>query len=178
MNLDPNPYAPPRSAILAPEGGPADFRNREYAGFWLRVAASVIDGALTFLMTAPALIFFYGTAYFTGDNTDFAMGPADFVISYVFPAVATIIFWLVSQATPGKMAVSASVVDAKTGKTISAGQAVRRYLGYFLSLLPFGLGFLWAAFDRRHQAWHDKLAGTVVITSKRRRTLSVRFSDG
>lgn len=178
MNPDPNPYAPPQSVILAPEGGPADFRNREYAGFWLRVAAFVIDGVLTFLVTAPALIYFYGTAYFTGDSPELIMGPADFVISYVFPAVATIVFWLVSQATVGKMVMSASVVDAKTGKTISVWQAVRRYLGYFLSVLPFGLGFLWAAFDRRHQTWHDKLAGTVVITSKPRRTLPVRFSEG
>jgi uncharacterized RDD family membrane protein YckC len=30
-------------------------------------------------------------------------------------------------------------------------------------MLPLGLGFLWIAFDKRKQAWHDKLAGTVVI---------------
>jgi uncharacterized RDD family membrane protein YckC len=25
------------------------------------------------------------------------------------------------------------------------------------------LGFIWIAFDKRKQGWHDKLAGTVVI---------------
>jgi uncharacterized RDD family membrane protein YckC len=38
-----------------------------------------------------------------------------------------------------------------------------RALSCFLSLLPLGLGFLWIAFDRDRQAWHDKVAGTVVI---------------
>jgi uncharacterized RDD family membrane protein YckC len=40
---------------------------------------------------------------------------------------------------------------------------VIRLLCYFVSALPFYLGFLWAAFDRRKQGWHDKIAGTVVI---------------
>ena len=38
-----------------------------------------------------------------------------------------------------------------------------RLLCYLVSALPFYLGFLWAAFDRRKQGWHDKIAGTVVI---------------
>jgi uncharacterized RDD family membrane protein YckC len=40
---------------------------------------------------------------------------------------------------------------------------VIRLLCYFVSALPFCLGFLWAAFDRRKRGWHDKIAGTVVI---------------
>ena len=27
----------------------------------------------------------------------------------------------------------------------------------------FNLGFIWIAFDKRKQGWHDKIAGTVVI---------------
>lgn len=36
-------------------------------------------------------------------------------------------------------------------------------LGCFLSLLIAGLGFIWIAVDREHQAWHDKIAGTWVV---------------
>lgn len=38
-----------------------------------------------------------------------------------------------------------------------------RTLGYLVCSVPVGLGFLWAARDPRHQGWHDKLAGTIVV---------------
>jgi uncharacterized RDD family membrane protein YckC len=84
----------------------------------------------------------------------------------VLPAVAIVLFWLYRQATPGKMAVSARVVDAKTGGPLGVGQSIVRYLGYFVSTIPFCLGLLWVAFDARKQGWHDKLAGTVVIRKR------------
>ncbi len=46
---------------------------------------------------------------------------------------------------------------------LSNGQAIGRYLAYYVSSIPLGLGLLWVAFDRRKQGWHDKLAGTFVI---------------
>jgi uncharacterized RDD family membrane protein YckC len=85
------------------------------------------------------------------------------LISWVLPAVLVIWFWRARQATPGKMVFSARIVDATTGAPPSFGQSVGRYLGYFVSTIPFGLGLLWVAFDPRKQGWHDKLAGTVVV---------------
>jgi uncharacterized RDD family membrane protein YckC len=41
--------------------------------------------------------------------------------------------------------------------------AIVRALGCFLSLAIAGLGFIWIAFDGAKQAWHDKIAGTVVV---------------
>jgi hypothetical protein len=38
------------------------------------------------------------------------------------------------------------------------------YLG---CLIPLGLGFIWVAFDRRKQGWHDKAANTVVIRARK-----------
>ncbi|WP_434057075.1 RDD family protein, partial [Candidatus Pseudothioglobus singularis] len=72
-------------------------------------------------------------------------------------------FWIKFQATPGKMATQLRLVDEKTGLSISTGQAVGRYFATILSMVIFGLGYLWIVFDRRNQSWHDKLAGTVVI---------------
>lgn len=134
----------------------------EYVGFWPRVAASIIDSIVQFMITAPLLVAIYGWGYLVY-NDSFIAGPTDFLISWVFPFVAIVLFWLHKQATPGKMAVSARVVDARTGNTISTGQAIGRYLGYFVSLLPMGPGFLWIALDPGKQGWHDKLAGTVVV---------------
>jgi uncharacterized RDD family membrane protein YckC len=55
------------------------------------------------------------------------------------------------------------VVDAANGSRPSTGRLVLRLACYLLSALPLYLGFVWIAFDRRKQGWHDKIAGTVVI---------------
>lgn len=121
----------------------------------------------------------YGRAYYSGGASGgFVAGIPDFVISWVLPPVAVIVFWLTTQATPGKMLVSLRVVDAKTSATLSRGQALGHYLAYYVSAIPVCLGFFWVAFDRRKQGWHDKLAGTVVIRSRRRVTTSPVTFEG
>jgi len=137
----------------------------KYAGFWIRTGAAIIDTLLILVVSVPLLVALYGWAYF--DSTSIVAGPADFMITWVLPAVAVIAFWIVKQATPGKMAVSTRIVDAETGRPASAGQLIGRYFAYFAACIPFGLGILWVAFDRRKQGWHDKLAGTVVVRQAR-----------
>ena len=138
----------------------------EYAGFWVRVGATIIDTLLIMAVLVPLLVAIYGWAYFEAANTGLFAGPADFLLSWVAPAVAVVAFWIYKQATPGKMALSIRIVDATTGSPPSTGQCVGRYFAYFVSIFPLGLGLLWVAFDKRKQGWHDKLAGTVVIRSK------------
>lgn len=145
----------------------------EYAGFWSRTGAALIDGILLLLITMPILISIYGWEYLEAE--DLVMGPADFLISWVLPALATVLFWLYKNATPGKMAIKAQVVDAQTGHSINVGQAMLRYLGYFLAILPLGLGIFWVAFDSRKQGWHDKIAGTVVVKRTNTGPEPVRF---
>ncbi|MCE8023276.1 MULTISPECIES: RDD family protein [Halomonadaceae] len=135
----------------------------EYAGFWVRTGATIIDAILLMMVTFPVLISIYGWGYFDPNLYGFVAGPADFLISWVLPAIGIVLFWVYKQATPGKMAVSVKVVDARTGNSPSVGQAMGRYLAYILSSLPLGLGFLWVAFDGKKQGWHDKLAGTLVV---------------
>ena len=137
----------------------------EYVGFWARVVASIIDTILFGMIIIPILIAVYGETYLT--DAAFIKGPADFLLSWVFPAFAVVVFWTYRQATPGKMAISARIVDAETGGKPSTGQLIGRYFGYFVSTVPLGLGLLWVAFDGRKQGWHDKLAGTVVVRPKK-----------
>jgi uncharacterized RDD family membrane protein YckC len=139
----------------------------EYVGFWARVGASIIDTIAIMLVVSPLLVAIYGKGYFNGMQGSIVAGPADFFISWVLPAVAVIAFWLYKQATPGKMVISARVVDAATGNPLSTGQAIGRYFGYFVSAVPFGLGLIWVAFDSKKQGWHDKMAGSVVVRSKK-----------
>lgn len=149
--------------------------NVEYAGFWVRLWATLIDTFIICLFTWPLLILIYGWSYLTEPN--FVHGPIDFLLSWVLPTVAIILFWIAKQATPGKMAIAAEIVDARTGNKPTSGQLVGRYFGYFASTIPFGLGFLWVAFDPRKQGWHDKMAGTVVIRKKGGVTQPVQFED-
>ena len=135
----------------------------KYAGFWIRTGAAIIDTLLIMLVTLPLLVAIYGWAYFDAEQTGIVAGPADFVISWVLPAVAVIAFWIVKQATPGKMAVSTKIVDAESGNAASTGQLIGRYFAYFAATIPLGLGILWVAFDKKKQGWHDKLAGTGVV---------------
>jgi uncharacterized RDD family membrane protein YckC len=73
------------------------------------------------------------------------------------------------------MAIAARIVDAKTGGKPTSGQWLIRYVGYFVSSIPFGLGLFWVAFDARKQGWHDKMAGTVVVRKKSGSTRPVEF---
>lgn len=148
----------------------------EYVGFWPRVGATLIDSILLGVIIWPVLTAFYGDSYWSND-APLVQGPMDFFVSWLFPAVAVILFWSLRQATPGKMAVSARIVDARTGNSPSTGQYIGRYLAYYLAALPLGLGFLWVAFDQRKQGWHDKLAGTVVVRRKDRTPKPVSFEE-
>lgn len=147
--------------------------NYEYAGFWVRTGAAIIDSLLIMVITFPLLISIYGWKYFGSEKV--ISGPADFLISWVLPAVAVIWFWTQKQATPGKMALSLRVLDADSGEALSIGQSIGRYLAYFVSMLPLALGLLWVGFDSRKQGWHDKLARSVVVRAKNRGLESVSF---
>ncbi len=129
-----------------------------YLGSWPQLGASLIDSLLIFLVTGPLLFMAYGEAYWS--NEDMIQGPADFLLSWIFPALAVVLFWIKTQSTPGKKMMSAIIVDARTGNKPSTSQFIWRY---FVAAIPFFVRFLWILFDKRKQGWHDKLAGTVVI---------------
>jgi len=141
----------------------SDYEEVKYAGFWLRTLAAIADtiwlgiviGILAFL--------------FAGPQVPVAGSPAPppagggFFLNFVFPAIVCLGFWMWKGATPGKMIVSAKIVDANTGNHPSLGQFIVRYIGYFPAMLVLGLGIIWVAFEPRKRGWHDMMAGTMVI---------------
>jgi uncharacterized RDD family membrane protein YckC len=157
---------------------PLDETRFEYVGFWARVFASLVDTVLLGMIVWPLLTVIYGSEYWApleaalGGSLDALAptpdrGPADFIVSWVLPAVAIVAFWIARQATPGKMLIGAKIVDAETGAPLTRGQAIGRYLAYYVSMFGLFLGFFWVGWDPRKQGWHDKLAGTVVIRARR-----------
>jgi hypothetical protein len=63
--------------------------NREYVGFWLKVWAAMIDTVVLLIITTPLLMMVYGRNYFSLTGT--LQGPADFLISYLLPAVTVVV---------------------------------------------------------------------------------------
>ena len=74
-------------------------------------------------LTIPLVRIIYG-----GDDETGALlfrGTADILISFVLPALAVVAFWVARGATPGKMAISAQVVDARTGEVLLPATKIR-----------------------------------------------------
>ena len=165
-------------------------KKLEYAGFWIRLGASVIDSILAFIVFIPIVMVlgnFFGANQFTINSSDggvqyFASftdisGIGYYLINYILPALVVLTFWIYKSATPGKIITKLKILDAKTGKKPSTAQFVIRYLGYYLSALVLFLGFLWIIIDKRKQGWHDKIAGTVVIRDTSREEVSFDAED-
>jgi uncharacterized RDD family membrane protein YckC len=147
--------------------------NQEYAGFWVRLGAVLIDTVIIVIVITIPLSFIYGEQYWLSGT--YIRGFWDLILGWLVPIVATIWFWQRYMGTPGKMALKLKIVDARTGGKLKLGQAIGRYFAYIVSIVPFGLGFIWVGIDSKKQGWHDKLAGTVVI--KTNEVVPVRFES-
>jgi uncharacterized RDD family membrane protein YckC len=146
----------------------------EYLGFWARFVAFLIDSTAASLILAPLASRVLGelvlSDYDLADPVQMneLMVRLGTQLSFDLLLMGTIfiLFWIFKNATPGKMIFKSVIVDAKTFGKPTTLQNITRYLAYYISLIPFGLGFIWIGFDNRKQGWHDKIAGTVVIKGK------------
>ncbi len=97
-----------------------------YAGFWIRVGASIIDTLIMLVVFIPMTMMIYGVNYMstetTGQNMSYwsssfhMQGSGNFFLNYILPAMLVLAFWVYKSATPGKMVTKLTIVDAKTGK--------------------------------------------------------------
>lgn len=139
--------------------------EQKYVGFWARLGAYFLDYILilTFSAVPSFILCFFGVILnLPGSLSDVLATLAADVLA-ILAHIIVLVLWFKKQASIGKMAISAKIVDARTGGVPTKGQLIGRFFAYFLSFLPLGFGFLWIAFDSKKQGWHDKLAGTAVI---------------
>jgi uncharacterized RDD family membrane protein YckC len=73
------------------------------------------------------------------------------------------VMWKMKGTTIGGIVFGLRVVR-RDGRPIDWATAIVRALACFLSLVVAGLGFIWIAIDDEKQGWHDKIAGTIVVT--------------
>ncbi len=112
------------------------------AGFGVRLGALLIDCILIFAM---------GPVLFNSPT------PVMFIM-----AVYLVVLWALKGTTIGGIICGLKIVRLDD-RPIDWTTALVRGLAGFLSVLPCGLGFIWVIFDEEKQAWHDKVAGTVVV---------------
>ena len=121
----------------------------EYAGFWIRLGAGVIDLLILGSVLTILIYFFPAAAIWL---------PAGIVISFAY----LLSFWVWRGQTPGKMAVNIKVIRTDSSP-VKWQCAIRRCLGYIVSAITVFLGFIWVAFDARKQGLQDKIADTYVV---------------
>jgi uncharacterized RDD family membrane protein YckC len=143
----------------------------EYAGFWRRLAAGLIDIALvviTYLILAFAMGVVYGaiSAPEDGEVSDAVAN----LIAYVAWGVAAVLGWLYyalmesssKQATLGKMALGIKVTDAQ-GRRVSFTRATGRHFSKILSGIILYIGYIMIAFTAKKQGLHDIIAECLVV---------------
>lgn len=137
----------------------------EYAGFWIRVGAAIIDAIIITVALIPFTMLFGGgeTTVSTNGFSSFQFTSTADWVWQILVAVFDIFCWVKFAGTPGKRLLRLKVLDEKTGENVTVGQGVIRYIGYIPSTLVLFLGFIWIAFDAKKQGWHDKMARTVVV---------------
>lgn len=168
-----HPHDPVGVALQAP---------LEYAGFWRRFVAYLIDSILIGILWSPVQNILM-TRFGIDPAQLESMSPEDLASSENLAALMSVIGmvtlinigiqWLYfglmesssKQATVGKMALGMKVTDVR-GDRISFARATGRYLAKFPSAMILLIGYIMAAFTERKQALHDKMAGTLVIRAR------------
>ena len=139
-------------AIIAPDRSITTSNTEipDFAGFWVRLFARLIDELFVTLVFGM-LVSIIGMSDFTA----FAL----VIINFSY-------FVLMTKSrgqTLGKMALGIQVVDS-SGNIPSVGTILLREIPCkILSALPLYLGYAWAGWDDKKQAWHDHLSKTFVI---------------
>lgn len=138
-----------------------DGKHRIYRGFWIRLGAVLIDSIVLSLPITLLLSIFYFIP--SGMNTE-ETGLLINLFQAIIVFAITIILWIRwDGATPGKKLLKIKIIDSKTMSDITIGQAILRYVGYFISGIILGIGYIMAGFHSEKKALHDIMAGTLVV---------------
>jgi uncharacterized RDD family membrane protein YckC len=156
------PYVPPASAPAyasasvratapsraVPPGWPVDLTSFPRATFFERLGAGALDVILVMIG--------YNLFDWWHDGRAFLV----LLLGY------HMVFWSLKGTTVGGMILNLRLVRTD-GAPLTPSDAVVRGLTSVLSAFALGLGFFWILRDPERQAWHDRVAGTYVVTVPR-----------
>lgn len=121
----------------------------EYAGFWLRLGATIVD------LTTLGFIAWITTYFFSASIIWIVLGV---IISTMY----FLGFWTWRGQTPGKIVAGIKIIRTDSSP-VTWRHSILRYLGYIVSTMILFIGFIWIAFDSHKQGIHDKIADTYVV---------------
>ena len=125
-----------------------DLADLEYMGFWIRLAAELIDQVI--IVLAILLL-------------GLIISLTQFAWVLAVPVIVYLVYKHLKCQTPGRKLLKIKVVNAK-GEDVGFWRgAFRETLAKFVSAIFLYLGFLWIGWDRQKRGWHDHLAGTFVV---------------
>jgi uncharacterized RDD family membrane protein YckC len=171
---NPGDPAPPQAPTVrweppVEEEGPAP--GVKFAGHGPRLVAYIIDGVISsvilllFVIAIPAALLGSGAQPSAGRLSTGAASV--FLVVFLLGAIVALgyfpFFWARSGQTPGMRPFRLYLVRDSDGGKVSAGQAILRMIGLWVSAIPIYLGFIWIFIDKRRRGWHDLIAGTVMI---------------
>ena len=144
-----------------------------YAGFWIRVAAYLID-TVVLLVAQWAVFAVFGVSAFGVNSLDAEAGDVfastGGAIAYLITTIGAILYFVLmessaKQGTLGKMAVGIIVTDTD-GNRITWLRALGRYFAKILSGIILLIGYIMVAFTERKQGLHDMICSTLVVKGR------------
>lgn len=146
--------------------------NLEYAGFWVRMAAYMIDSVVVFAGLLIVRLIFAGISLagggaITGTDILFHYSLKD-IILYALKVLYFIAFTYLTGTTLGKKAMNLRVVSKNPEEKLTLFNVVyRETVGRFLCSLPVNIGYIVAGIDSEKRGFHDLLCDTRVVYQKK-----------
>jgi len=129
----------------------------EYAGFWIRLGAGIVDLVILIFILSVVLYMFSRFIVAVPFAIKIVM-PLSILISIAY----SVAFSAWRGQTPGKMITGIKVIRTDSSP-LSWQYALLRYFGYLVSTVTLFMGFIWIAIDSHKQGFHDKIADTYVV---------------
>ncbi|MEK7793023.1 MAG: RDD family protein [Candidatus Hydrogenedentota bacterium] len=136
----------------------------DYAGFWIRVGAYMVDYVIQLIVFFALQMVVAPILFAAGDDPGAAM--AGFLLAQGFNMAVWIAYgtWFVGKfgATPGKMVCGLKIVRPDE-TPVTYLRAFGRIFAQMISGMIFAIGYIMAAFDAEKRALHDHMCDTRVI---------------
>lgn len=134
---------------------PVIFGSRNYAGFWTRALAFIVDAIILGFLSA---IIVFLLTYADGTMS---------ILRAVLPALVCFLYFPAMWSSPMQATLGQSLCHLRVirvdGSAVSFMQGVLRAFGMIVSGLILGIGFVMIAFSNRKRGWHDQIADTCVV---------------
>jgi uncharacterized RDD family membrane protein YckC len=168
----PQPTATPPPAGWHPQSEEGPAPGVRFANHGGRLIAYIVDGIIQFVIFAVITFVLAVIGFGAAANDATALAGVAFIVWLVVAFLVSIVyfpyFWASGGgSTPGMRLFHLRVVRDHDGGRVSWPIAIVRWVGFIIDNIVFGLpiGLLWILIDKRRRAWHDLIAGTVVIES-------------